>query len=380
MKKVEQVNRDGKVVIQADSIYSKDEIYTILSKLIPSIQKERSYFTYFVDNEKYYLLIKNITYLGHPHPLHKKRIQVSSKWSQILRKEKSFLIGIYHFSDNIVFALFDKKQRGKNSSAHISTIDILKAVELGIFQKIDKQNNNLIVFREDKFCDVIDLKIHNKKIINSEEIHVFDEFSGVLEKRWDGIKSYKKMIASNFSQALQSEWPGFYFEYMFERFINSNPQYKNICVYVRNKKVGSLDFDVEFVRGGFYGDLKTHSVSSGSILGNDKASVEKVINYYNKLWYVVLELVPRKDYDFNCIVSKFWNTQLKKDDLLSYCGRMKHDVSLTQFYILEINKFNKKYISDFRQPRNSNGDLREIKIKIDKKNIDNFVIFRKTLT
>jgi hypothetical protein len=102
------------------------------------------------------------------------------------------------------------------------------------------------------------------------------------------------MIESNFSQAFQPEWPGFYFEYMFENFMKLNTRYKNICEYVRNKKSGELDFDIRFIKKNFYGDLKTHSIESRSILGNDKKSFEKVVKIHEKLWYVVLELKTKK--------------------------------------------------------------------------------------
>lgn len=192
------------------------------------------------------------------------------------------------------------------------------------------------------------------------------------------------MINASFSQAFQPEWPGFYLEYRFEKFLDKNTIYKKTCTYIRDKKIGGLDFDVKFIEGKFFGDLKTHSEKSSSVLGNDKNSVERVLRDHSKLWYIVLELTPRKDSDFGCTVSKFWNKKLselrsadKKDD--SYCGRMKYDVVLTNLYILEINKFNKRYISDFNQPKNSDGKLREMKIKIDKKDLENFIIYRKVL-
>jgi len=385
MKKVEQITKKGSVVISEDLIFSKKEITTVLSNFFPSIKEINNHYVISNNGTDYHLLVKNISYLGHPHPIYKKRIQVPKNWSNFLKKDNSFLMGVYHFEDNLIFALFDKKQRGKNSSAHISTIDILKAVELGIFYKTDKSNNKLIVFRSDKLNDIFKSLYGNKQIKNSDEIEVFNRFTEVLDKKWDGIGSYKEMISSNFSQAFQPEWPGFYFEYKFESFMKLNTQYSNICKYIRNKKIDDLDFDVEFIKNNFFGDLKTHSVKSDSILGNDKKSFEKVIEVHGKLWYLVLELKTRKDSDFNCVVSKFWNNELntkkgKKKDSGSYCGRMKYDVSLLQFYILEINQFNKKYILDFNQPKNSNGQPRELKIQIKKKDIDNFVIFRKELS
>lgn len=383
MKKVEQITKKGTVVLDEYISLSASEKGKLLARYLP-IRKEKHHYVFERNKKEYILLVKNITYLGHPHSIHKKRIQVPNQWTPLLKKENSFLIGIYHYKDNIVFALFDKKLRGKSSSAHISTIDILKAVESGVFRKTDKQNNDLVVFLADKLNEVFNLLIKKEKVQNVKEIEVFDIFSSSLETKWDGINSYKEMIHAKFSQAYQAEWPGFYFEHMFEKFLNNNTVYKKTCIYVRDKKIGGLDFDVKFIKGKFYGDLKTHSEKSSSVLGNDKKSVERVLRDHSKLWYIVLELTPRKDSDFGCTVSKFWNKKLselrsadKKDD--SYCGRMKYDVVLTNLYILEINKFNKRYISDFNQPKNSDGKLREMKIKIDKRDLENFVIYRKVL-
>lgn len=98
-----------------------------------------------------------------------------------------------------------------------------------------------------------------------------------------------------------------------------------------------------------------------------------------------MNLKQKKDSDSDFVVSKFWNNELnskkgKNKDLLSYSNRMKYDVTLLNFYILEINQFNRNYVLDFNQPKNSNGKIREVKIQINKRDIDNFVIFRKTLS
>ncbi|OGD68910.1 hypothetical protein A3I18_00165 [Candidatus Campbellbacteria bacterium RIFCSPLOWO2_02_FULL_35_11] len=383
MKKVEQINSDGKVFLERDNIFGKKEIEKIISKYFVA-KEENGYFVFERNKEKYFLFIKNVTYLGHPHPIHKKRIQVSKKWSDLLTNKNSFLLGIYNCKDNIVFVLFDKKTRGKNSSAHIHTIDIVKAVESGIFQKVDKMGNNLVVFREDKIKEVFDSIIKKEKIKNVEEIELFNVFSDNIDKKWNGIKSYSEMIDRKFSQALQPEWPGFYLEFKFEDFLNKKLKYKKICKYKRNKNVGSLDFDLEFVKNNFLGDLKTHDVNSRAVLGNDKISVHKVINDYERLWYVVFELTSEKDKNFDCKVSRFWNQKLRelrnknKEDI-SYCNKMKYNIVLNNLYILEINKFNEKYLSDMKQGRNSDGNLRNLKIMINKKDIDNFVIYRKNL-
>ncbi len=49
--------------------------------------------------------------------------------------------------------------------------------------------------------------------------------------------------------------------------------------------------------------------------------------------------------------------------------------------VLEINQFNRQYLVDFKQGRNSDGKPRNIKISIKKEDIknDNFAIYRQKL-
>ena len=128
----------------------------------------------------------------------------------------------------------------------------------------------------------------------------------------------------------------------------------------------------------YYGDLKAHSNESSAILGNDKNNVQTAIHLHNKIWYIVFNHNTEKDSENNFEVTKFWNEQQKKSDLMSYSIKMKNNILFTDFKILEINKYNQQYLSDFNQGKNTNGLPRETKIKIDKKNINNFLIYNST--
>ncbi len=60
---------------------------------------------------------------------------------------------------------------------------------------------------------------------------------------------------------------------------------------------------------------------------------------------------------------------------------MKNSVQLDNFVVLEINQFNRQYLVDFKQGKNSDGNPRNIKISIKKEDIknDNFAIYRQKL-
>ena len=55
---------------------------------------------------------------------------------------------------------------------------------------------------------------------------------------------------------------------------------------------------------------------------------------------------------------------------------MKHSVNFKKMEILEVNEINRHLIlQDFNQGHNSDGNKRNLKFKIDKKDIDNFIIY-----
>lgn len=181
-----------------------------------------------------------------------------------------------------------------------------------------------------------------------------------------------------------------YLEYKFNEFLNNNPKYKEYCQYIQNKSNNSIDLDLWFEEKGFFGDLKAHTIGT-DLLGNDKATVQDAINNYGKIWYIAFSHYTEKDQNHDGIVTNFWNIELNKRQqktskgkikkLNSYISRMKNSVELNNFTVLEVNKFNSKYLYDFQQGRNSNNQNRNTKISIKAKNLknDNFVIYRQKL-
>lgn len=82
-----------------------------------------------------------------------------------------------------------------------------------------------------------------------------------------------------------------------------------------------------------------------------------------------------KDDKYNFEVTEFWNLAQNKDNLMSYNKKMKNNITFTDFKILEINDYNKQHLSDFHQGKNSNQKERKPKIKINNKDINNFLIY-----
>jgi len=393
--KIEQVNKVGQVVNDFDEKLSIKEIKKCLAKQKSlMIHNNKNPFSVKYRNENFNLCVKNISYLGNPHPSFKKRIQISKEWKKEFQDDSTILLGIYSYKGNTLFCLFDtttyKNNHLNNSSAHIHVIDLVKAHELGIFQKRDKKNNNITVFTESNFCTAFDLILFRKNPQLLNELTIFNKFSNKLSSSWLGTICYKEMMKANFKDAYQAEWAGFYLEYKFEIFLNENPQYLNYCKYVQHKGKNLIDLDLEFPLKNYVGDLKAHT-KGNSLLGNDKNNIELALEKYGKIWYIVFAHETVKDQNMGGVVTRYWNTALnerfrttglgKIKDLESYLSRMKYSVYLDHFVVLEINKYNKQYLSDFNQGKNSNQQNRSQKISIRNKDLqnDNFVIYRKQL-
>jgi hypothetical protein len=381
MKQVEQINKD-RVVMGFDERKSSKEIEVILKETFDVVDRKHSEFDIKIEGKEITFLIKNITYLGNPHPTYTKRIQLSNGWEEKLQNENTFIIGIYNFKGTRLYVYFDKKnfvnRRLNNSSAHVWANDLLKGFQDGIFQKIDIRNNEIFVLREDKFYEFVKEKLVLDKNIQTDEFEFFEDLKSSLGSNWNGIDCYKEMIRENYPNKYQAEWAGFFFEYKFELFLQMNTKYKSICEFNKQKKKGSIDLDIKFKKG-FYGDLKVHSKSSSDILGNDAKTIFGSVKKDGKLWYIVVNHSTVKDKDKGYVTTEYWNKALRKEDLRSYHSRMKHSVKLESLQILEINTYNLNHISEFNQGANSNSLLRNPKIKINKKALKNFLIYESNI-
>jgi len=99
--------------------------------------------------KKTIFLHKAITYLGNPHPVHKKRIQLPTEYKDYCNKVQSEhpeidvrIVGVYHYQGTLVFVDFAKETYlGKcmnNSSAHVYINDLYQGLRNGVFHKEDQ--------------------------------------------------------------------------------------------------------------------------------------------------------------------------------------------------------------------------------------------------
>lgn len=384
---VEQVDKFGHIVHDFGEILTPQEMRSAALQHFPNSYELGSEVFGEINGKKYALYLKNISYLGNPHSINKKRIQIPGSFREVYRCNKAqgietLLIGVYYYNGHTMFCDFNTSQylsnTLNNSSAHVHTLDLQYGTTQGIFSKTDMKGNRVSVCTPDKVKQMLAERLFETPQTQLGFVTVFDDFFSTLQPQWFGIDCYKEMWKAQFTNANQAEWPGFYLEYKFGDFSQKN-DISNIVCMDADKVAGGIDLDLYFPREECYGDLKAHSSGSSGIPGNDFMTVERVLDT-GKLYYVVCFHDTQKDKEFDFEVTRYWNHKLNKTNPLSYGTRMKHSIQLKRYAILEINQYNKVHLSAFNQGRNSGkGDVRAPKIMINKREIDTFLIHTKRL-
>lgn len=384
--KVDQINKKGEIILDFGEILSQKEIGDQINSNF-NCEKNNMFSSIGKYHEQSFCIcFKNVSYLGTPHSIYKKRIQIPETFIKMYFENqnleiKTFFIGVYNYKDNLIFVDFDTSNyinnKGNNSSAHVLTIDLVNAVLKGIYTKRDINNNKITAFTPDFIETFLQSKLYDTIDLKSDIVNIFDQFFDSLPKNWYGINCYQEMMRDDFNQKFQPEWPGFYLEYKFNKYINNN-YLNDIVTYKQNKKNGEIDLDLYFPKTMCYGDLKAHSITSSAIQGNDYNTIMEVVKTH-PIYYIVFNHSTIKDSDNDYKVTFYWNSVQNKKNIKSYSAKMKASIKLKSYMILEINNVNVNYLSEFKQGHNSNGKNRQPKIMIKKRNIDNFIIHFKKI-
>ena len=162
VKKVEQVSKNGSIVLDYDQTLSSKEIKTLMNELFGPVLKEDG--KQFVLYDKIGVLACNVTYLGNPHPYYKKRIQLKSYYLDYLAKNaisnvKTIYLGIYSYKKTRLFVVFEPStyagKKSHNSSAHVYSINLQYAQRAGKFDKIDAFGNKIHIYNTYEFVRFI---------------------------------------------------------------------------------------------------------------------------------------------------------------------------------------------------------------------------------
>lgn len=392
--KDKKVNRGQKWKF-IDNILKKDSIdyEWINTKKQPYTLKIRM-LDYYV---QFNLYISNVTYLGNPHPKFKKRMQLSNSADKSYLKRDNtltnitLLLGLYTYDENnpiiVAWDSSANKNAGKSKSSHVYIKDIQDAMINGASQRIDKHKNNVYCFRCEQLKNFLNYNFmnidHSESFISYLKdfgIHV-DEFSFTtdmikyikedLAKKefvWDGKKSIKEMQDNSYSKWRETEWQGFYFEYLMQRSLMEKHEDMQQVLDIPGPKYGNTVFD------SFYNipwDFKVHSDNSNTLITNDLEAIQKAIDDYGKVGFIIISGTPK--YEENTEFSD-WRNELKgglsKNQIENLNKNKKHRKLKTEFKperitIVTIDKESiKKHmiVSGFHQP---DGKIRREKLSIN---------------
>ncbi|MDE6299949.1 MAG: hypothetical protein K2M10_09945 [Muribaculaceae bacterium] len=405
----EQITLDKNLIIARDQPLSpkrlRECLIDILGKekcRVINIPVAKRVVEYTDGGKTYHLLTSACTYLGNPHPIYKKRIQIPKWFKEYVLALRSGrpevdvrFIGIYHYGDdfhgdNIIFIDFEKdtylKRVLNNSSAHVYTNDLFQAMNYGVFRKEDKSGNHITVVRHDRFKDYLLDRMGRRTTL----FDLFREFNnGFSFGEWlKAIDVIREMHRGGWHQWRQAEWPGWFLEYKFNKFtIDNHVTDKMRYVGSSMKRDGDLDFDIRFEDEDFYGDLKASDVSAKESPGNDQENLIECIYGYEKFWYVIYEHETVKDSVTGYEATKERNRYIRSvnpaydKDEMSYGSRMKNSVKFVRMTIIELNRVNyREVLTTFNQGHQPDGSSRKPKFMINKSvmNNDNYVVFRYT--
>lgn len=388
-KKIDQILEDGKVIcVGTDQKFAPKEMQSLLLKCFPESQKLDGRVYLPAINKKgrgVCFYTRNVNHLGGDWGSEKKRIQIGKDFPDIYRtnEEKdiaTILLGIYHYFPDgengvVLFVCFSSNTYASrsthNSAAHVHTIDLLNAHKKGVYRRLDKSGNEILVLNTENFIK------HINSVRGNEEITVVRKDREVLEylgqifesmpRYLKGIDCYQEMMAAkNTARMNQGAWEGWYCEFFFERYIRNHPT-KNILWWSK-KEEGQLDFDLRFpYEDWFYGDMKSDAEKK-DVQGNVKENIDFLVQEKGgRLWYITLDFTPERDSDHGYMTTKWWNQKLgKHDNLMSYSKRMKYAIKIHKMDIYEITTSTIPYLKVY-YPSPCGGKQRKPKYKIPHK-------------
>lgn len=392
---VDQIGPDGQFTYDVDTLLSEREKTELLLRALPGATLEKYAGVRVVRYRDQVILKAQITHLGNPWPGFKKRIQIPKHWLTVHQQavmdglEPRF-IGIYHYDGVTVFVDFDPKtyvlRKANNSAAHVATNDLFQAQTLGAFSREDRNRNQLTSVRFDEFANYLRGALEEQH----PHIDVIDRFNRefLAVERLEALDVIREMHARDWPDTFQGEWAGFYLEFRIDEFLRRSGSME-LIEFQKVKGHGRLDYDLilkEADHLAFYGDLKASDNAKHEAPGNDAEDIRRCVKEFGRFWYVIYGHDTWKATDNGDRATLAWNEWKRSVGYfesrgmeykpLSYARRFKEAVRFAKMSILEVNEANLHVVlGDFHQGQQPNGASRALKVMINKKNIDNFLVF-----
>ncbi len=303
----EHIRNDDSIVIGRDETFSEDRLRDELENLINLTKYNFTKWTYtksqpyqcIIESESEYieivLYLANITNAGWEDRPHKKRAQVTnvkelnlkfSRYSNMSRM--SLILGYYNF-EKPIFVSWDarKYQRHKsNRSCYVDVEDLLRGYQLGYVELIRSKNpiqvftpSNVDKWMEKQF-EVIHSDISSISDLFAEISFEMYKIISEFENIWDGREKVIEMRDGGGRNWRQSEWQGWYFEYIMQQILD---------VKFTKIKFNNTVFDYF---DSIPWDFKVHSTnkaSRNSIPANDLSAVYASIKEFGEIGFIILE-------------------------------------------------------------------------------------------
>jgi hypothetical protein len=199
-------------------------------------------------------------------------------------------------------------------------------------------------------------------------IKIVKYIPSLKEKEWDAKECILEMKEQGFRNWRQTEWVGFYLEFLTER--TNLPGVAQFKLFVGNTAFNGC-------AGKNVIDYKTSS-SDFDVILNDQEAINRVVKKYGELGYIILKGDVKKEKDKEL---DSWRKELTgKSKYVSdgeISGRI-HRKLKSKFFpkkliYVSINKTNVKKLKPFIQGRNSNGNSRRPKYILTKDLFPEFI-------
>lgn len=390
---VDQIGPAGELLRDVDPPMREEDKNRLLLDALPGAVTDVMAGVRVIRYRDQVILKKQVTHLGKPWPGFKKRIQIPRTWLEVERQASALglrtrFVGIYHYGGVTIFVDFDPerylRQKANNSAAHVATNDLYQAQVNGQFRRVDRSGNVVTSIRSASLQDYLTDGYES----HQPRLDVFRQFNSVLfgMGHVDAMMAVKAMHEDRWPDRFQGEWPGFFLEYEFDRFVRTEGV-QGLVEFQKVKAKGRYDYDLVFKSGAtvaFYGDLKASDVVKQESPGNDAGNFARCLAEFGRFWYVVYEHETVHARDNGDVATIAWNEWRRSAghlapkgyNPLSYARRFKESVRFTRMSVLEVNDANAGVVlGDFAQGQQPDGAARALKVMIKKRNVDNFLIY-----
>lgn len=198
-----------------------------------------------------------------------------------------------------------------------------------------------------------------------EALGLVEHLAGVLGAHgpvWDGRASVEEMVRAGFRHARQTEWPGWYFEFLaIEELIE---EFSGGPV-----RIGAVEFDYH---RHYPWDLKTHSAGRDDVPLNDRRAVDEAVRIFGGLGVIILHGQAEHDGEHEFWT---WHSELRKGRALTPdeqrrapgSRQLKTSFTPTHLEALWIDEaaLDSPALAPFNQGRQSDGSPRRGKYRLD---------------